>query len=285
MILMTGASGNVGIELARILKSRGVRFRAMVRSPAAAKQLDVLAHAELVTGDFNDSVTVARALDGIDRAFLLTPSSEQAEAQQRAFVEVASREGVRHVVKLSQWAADPGSPVRFLRYHAAVEQDLRSSGMAFTFLRPNLFMEGLLALRASIATEGRLFAAAGDARISAVDVRDIAAVAAAALTEPGHEGCTYDITGPEALTHAEMAEHLGQALERRVEFMDVPPDAWRQALLGFGLPVWQADGLVEDYAHYRRGEAAAVASGVQDVTGKAPRSFAEFVRDYARVFS
>jgi uncharacterized protein YbjT (DUF2867 family) len=285
MILITGASGNVGTELARVLKSRGVPFRAMVRSPEVAKRIDILADAELVAGDFNDSATVARALARIERAFLLTPSSEQAEAQQSEFVEVARREGVGHIVKLSQWAADAGSPVRFLRYHAAVEQAVRASGLAYTFLRPNLFMQGLLAYRASIVAEGRFFAAAGDARISAVDVRDIAAVAAAALTEPGHEGRTYDITGPEALTHAEMAERLSDALGRRVEFVDVPPDAMRQALIGFGVPVWQADGLIEDYAHYRRGEASAVASGVQDVTGGAPRSFAEFARDYAQAFS
>ena len=135
---------------------------------------------------------------------------------------------MRHIVKLSQLAADPGSPVRFLRYHAAVEQAIRASGLAYTFLRPNLFMQGLLGFRASIVAEGRFFAAAGDAKISAVDVRDIAAVAAAALTE-GHEGRTYDITGPEALTHAEMAERLSAALGRRVEFVDVPPDAMRQA--------------------------------------------------------
>ena len=285
MILITGATGNVGAELARILKSRGVPFRAMVRSPEAAQKNEALAGAELEAGDFNDPTTIARAMAGIDRAFLLTPSSEQAEAQQTAFVDIARREGVRHVVKLSQWAADPDSPVRFLRYHAAVEQALRASGLAYTFLRPNLFMQGLLAFRGSIVAEGKFYAAAGDAKISAVDVRDIAAVAAAVLTREGHEGRTYSITGPEALTHSQMATYLAEALGRPVEFVDVSPDAMRQALIGFGLPVWQADGLIEDYAHYRRGEASAVASGVQDVTGNPPRSFAEFARDYRPALS
>jgi uncharacterized protein YbjT (DUF2867 family) len=285
MILIAGASGNVGTELAGILTARGVPFRAMVRSPEAAEKIEALAGAEIVAGDFNDPATIARAVTGIDRAFLLTPSSEQAEAQQSAFVDVARREGVRHVVKLSQLAADPGSPVRFLRYHAAVEHAIRASGMAYTFLRPNLFMQGLLGFRASIIAEGRFFAAAGDAKISAIDVRDIAAVAAAALTDVGHEGRVYDITGPEALTHADMAERLSDALGRRIEFVDIAPDAMREALIGAGFPAWQADGLIEDYAHYRRGEASAVASGVQDATGKAPRTFADFARDYAPAFS
>jgi len=285
LILITGASGNVGAELAKVLTARGVPFRAMVRSPESARKIAALADAEVVAGDFDDPATVARAVTGVDRAFLLTPSSEQAEAQQTDFVSMARGEGVGQIVKLSQLAADAGSPVRFLRYHAAVEQAIRASGMAYTFLRPNLFMQGLLGFRASIVADGRFFAAAGDARISAVDVRDIAAVAAAALTEDGHEGRTYDVTGPESLTHAEMAERLSDALGRRVEFVNVSPEAMREALIGFGFPTWQADGLIEDYAHYRRGEAAAVASGVQDATGKAPRTFAEFARDYAPAFS
>jgi uncharacterized protein YbjT (DUF2867 family) len=121
---------------------------------------------------------------GVDRAFLLTNSSEQAEDQQSAFVAVAQSAGVKHIVKLSQWAADKDSPVRFLRYHAAVERIIKESGLAFTFLRPNLFMQGLLAFRETIVGQGKFFAAAGDTKISAVDVRDIAAVATAALT-PG----------------------------------------------------------------------------------------------------
>jgi len=110
-------------------------------------------------------------------------------------------------------------------------------------------------------------------------------VAAAALTEPGHEGRIYDLTGPEALTHAEMAAHLSYAVGRRITFIDVPPEAMQTALLDVGLPLWQAEGLIEDYAHYRRGEASAIASGVRNASGTPPRPFATFARDYARAFS
>ena len=156
--------------------------------------------------------------------------------------------------------------------------------MTFTNLRPNLFMQGLLAFRSSIGSEGKFFAAIGEARVSVVDVRDIAAVAAAALTEREHEGKTYDITGPEALTHTEMAKHLSDALERQVTFVDIPESAMREALIGFEVPQWQADGLIEDYAHYRRGEAATISTAVQEVTGTRARSFATFARDYKPAF-
>ncbi|MBV8452723.1 MAG: SDR family oxidoreductase [Deltaproteobacteria bacterium] len=285
MILIAGATGSNGSELARLLSSRGIRVRAMVRSRESAKSIAALPGVELVLADFDDQGTVERALDGIEKAFLVTNSSERAEAQQRAFIETAGRAGLKHIVKLSQFAASENSPVRFLRYHAAVERAIVEAGITYTFLRPNLFMQGLLAFRASIIADGKFFAAAGDATVSVVDVRDNAAAAAAALTEPGHEGRIYDLTGPQVLTHTEMAAYLSAAIGRSITFINVSSDAMREALLRVGLPPWQVDGLVEDYAHYRRGEASAVTSGVLDATGQPPRTFAAFARDYASEFS
>ena len=221
---------------------------------------------------------------GIDRAFLLTNSSEQAEAQQLAFVAAAKRNGVGHIVKQSQLHADSQSPVRFLRYHAVVEQAIRDAGIGFTFLRANLFMQALLAFRDSIISQGKIFAPAGDAAVSVVDTRDLAAAAAAALTQPGHEGKIYALTGPEALSHQEMARRMAVVLGRPVQFIDVPPEAMLGAVLGMGFPAWQAEGLIEDYAHYARGEAAGMASGVEEATGQKARGFDAFLRDYADRF-
>ena len=284
MILVTGATGNNGTEILKRLPTGDVQVRAMVRNPERASAI-ASPHVEVVEGDFDRPATLLSALAGVERAFLLTPSSERAQAQQLAFVDAARQSGVAHVVKLSQFAADANAPDRFRRYHGVVEAALRASGLAYTILRPNLYMQGLLNFGSIIATQNAFYAAAGDAKVSMVDVRDIADVAVAALTQPGHEGKIYELTGPQALTHAEMAEGLSEALRRQVSFVDIPPEAMRDALLGFGIPEWQGDGLVEDYEHYRRGEAEAVTSGVQDAIGKAPRSFEEFARDYASMFS
>jgi uncharacterized protein YbjT (DUF2867 family) len=221
----------------------------------------------------------------VTRAYLVTPSSAAAEGQQVQFVELADQAGVQQIVLLSQLAADENSPVRFLRYHAVVERRIRELGLGFTFLRPNLYMQGLLAFRASIANDDAFFAPIGDAQVSAVDVRDIAVVAAEALTEPRHLGQTYDITGPDALTHTDIAEALSRALGRTITFADVPPPAFAGPLAEYGMPQWQVDGLLEDYEHYRRGEAAAVSSAVPDVTGKPPRDIKMFAQDYASAFS
>jgi len=284
-ILITGATGNVGGELVKQLSTRKVPFRAMIRSTKDATALSEVEGAEIVVGDFDDPESLAGALQHMKRVFLLTNSSERAETQQSTFVEAARRADVKHIVKLSQWAASTDSPVRFLRYHAAVERKIEDSGMVYTFLRPNLFMQGLLAFRETIIGQGKFFAAIGAAKISAIDVRDIGAAAAAVLAEEGHQERTYNLTGPEALSHGEMAEKLSGVLGRPIEFVDVPPGVMRAALIGAGLHVWQADGVIEDYAHYSRGEAAEVAGGVQDATGKPPRSFEDFASDYAQGFS
>lgn len=284
-ILVTGATGNIGGELVKQLTAHKVPFRAMVRHVKDVEALSQIEGVEAVIGDFDDENTVTDALQGIERAFLLTPSTERAETQQKTFVDLASRAGVKHLVKQSQWAADANSPVRFLRYHAAVEEKIQESGLAYTFLRPNLFMQGLLGFRDTIIQQDKFFAAVGEAKISVVDTRDIAAVAAAALTDEGHTGKTYNLTGPKALSHAEMAEKLSTALVRPIEFVDVLPEAMHDTLLQVGFPVWQADGLIEDYAHYTRGEAAVVTDDIEEATGEAPRFFEVFARDYASAFA
>ena len=211
----------------------------------------------------------------------MTNSSERSETQQLRFVEAGRAAGLRHIVYLSQLRATKDSPVRFLHYHAVVEEAISASGMTFTNLRPNLYMQGLLGFRSSIISEGRFFAPSGDACVSIVDVRDIAA----ALTASGHEGKTYDVTGPEALTHAEMASQLSETLGRRISFVDVSEAAMRDALLSLGMPEWQVDGLIEDYAHYRRGVASGISAAVEDVTSFRPRSFLAFTGDYKQAFS
>ena len=187
-------------------------------------------------------------------------------------------------MKLSQLHADTHAPGRFLRYHAAVEAAVQASGLTFTFLRPNLYTQGLLNFRQSIQEQSAFFAAAGDARISAVDVRDLADVAVAALTTTQHDNRIYALTGPEALTFTEMAHQLSRAISRTITFVDVPPASMRAALADLGFSTRQADGLLEEFAMYRRGEAAGVEPGVCEALGRSPRAFDAFARDYAPLF-
>ena len=283
MILVTGATGNIGAELVKRLAAGKQPVRALVHSRAHAQAI-ALPGVEFVESDFAKPETFQSALDNVDRLFLLIPSSSDVEQQQRNFVDAAKRAKVRHLVKLSQFAADERALGRFQRYHGAIEKLILKSGMAYTFLRPNLFMQGLLQFRPTISAQGAFYAPAGTARVSVVDVRDIAAVAAKTLTESGHEGKTYDITGPEALTHSAMADQLSRALGKPIQYVDIPPQAMREALLSFGMPSWQADGIVEDYDHYRLGKASVLSSVVRELTGREATSFSRFAKDYANSF-
>jgi uncharacterized protein YbjT (DUF2867 family) len=185
IVLVTGATGTTGSVLLRLLEAKGVAVRAMLRREGDVSRLGPTTATPLAA-DFDDVASLQAALSGVQSAYLVTRSSPEAGAQQVRFAEVAAEAGVVHLVKLSQFAADESSPVRYLRYHAAVERRIRVLGIGYTFLLANLFFQGFPAFRTAIAKEGRFFAPIGDARVSAVDVRDIAAVAAATLTEPGH---------------------------------------------------------------------------------------------------
>lgn len=282
-VLLTGATGMIGRLLVDELVDRDVRFAVMVRSSSDDSPFQGRAGIRVVRGDFDDPTSLEQALSGVDRAFLLTNSSERTEQQQLAFVRAAASAGVGHVVKLSQLHAASDANVRFLRYHAAVESAIREAGLGFTFVRPNLIMQAYLAFAPLIAAGG--FAAPiGNAAVSVADARDIAAVCATALTQDGHEGRTYDVTGPEAISHQNLADALARAAGHDVRFESVSGEDFAGTLERFGMPTWQAAGLVEDYAHYERGEAAGVSSDVEDVTGHGAIGIDAFARDHSEQF-
>ncbi|WP_022698248.1 SDR family oxidoreductase [Euryhalocaulis caribicus] len=283
MILITGATGTNGSLIAERFAAAGIPARHMVRDSDGVA-LPTYPGSELVEADFDDPASLAGALKGVTAAFLVTPSSAEAEARQQRFVDAAEKAGLPHLVKLSQFAADEGSPVRFLRYHAAVEARIRERLPSWTLLRPNLYMQGLLGFAGMIA-EGTLPGAAGSARVSLIDVRDIADVAVAALTEPAkHHGQTYTLTGPAAPTHDEIASELSRVVGTQVKYTDMPPEALAEAAKAMGMDLWQADGLAEDYAHYVRGEAAEVTGTVAAVTGHAARDLRAFLTDHGGAF-
>src|SRR5215216_1883836 len=236
MILITGATGTTGREIVAELRRVGAAgVRALVRDPARASFVRE-AGFETVAGDFERPETLGAALEGVERALLLTPPSPQTFEQQRAFIEAARRAGVRHVVKLSAFGADADAPEGFGRWHGQAEDFLKSSGLAWTMLRPNFFMQNLLGQARQIAATGSIFQPVGDARASFIDARDIAAVAARALTEEGHEEQTYTLTGPEALSYHDVAAKLSEAAGRSVTYVPISSEQFRAGALGAGLP-------------------------------------------------
>jgi len=284
MIVVTGATGNAGSEVVRALTAQGSRVRAFVRDPGKAR--DKLGElVELAVGDLADPGSVRAALEGADALLLSCADDPRRVGWETAAIDAAAAAGVRRIVKLSAATAEPGSPVAFWDWHGQVEQYLRASGTGWAILRANWYMSNLLAAASRVAAEGRLYAPAGEAQIAMIDPRDVGATAAAVLSSPGHEGQTYLLTGPRAITYAQVAAGLSAATASRVEFVDVPGDAARQAMIDDGMPGFVADQIVAMFAMLRQGVAAHVSPAVGTLTGSAPRDFATFARDHARLFA
>ncbi len=284
MILLTGGTGTAGSEISKALERMEVHHRSLVRDRAKAAA-SAGEYVELVEADLSRPETLAAALDGVEKALLLTAASPEAPQQERDFIREAKRAGVRYVVKFSAYGASLNAPHFFGRQHGQGERELEDSGLAFTMLRPNGFFQNFLGSAASIQSRSAFHAPAGGMKYSAVDVRDIAAVAAHVLTEPGHQWQRYTITGPEALSHTEIAERFSQVLGRTIRYLDVPEDAAQDWLLAAGMPAWTAEKLVDLYRYYRSGAAAEVTNHVERVGRKAPIAFQQFVRDRAAAFA
>lgn len=284
MILVTGATGTTGFELVQLLVEKDVAFRALARSEEKAAPFQKVG-VEVAIGDFDDPASLDAALQGVEKAYLCSPASPQQVEQQGNFVEAAKRADVQHLVKVSALGAADDSPFSLGRWHAVTERQIEESGMPFTILRPHSFMQNLLASMPTIVDEGVIYAPMGDGRIPMIDARDIAAVAAAVLTEPGHEGETYLLTGPEALSYKEVADKLSDAIGREVMYVDIPPDVARAGIISNGLPEWLADDLIGLYDMFSANEAAEVDPAVEQITGRPGRTIDEFARDYAGFFA
>jgi uncharacterized protein YbjT (DUF2867 family) len=224
------------------------------------------------------------ALEGVERALLLTPPTPDTVSQQREFIVAAAGAGVRHVVKLSAVGADADAPEGFGKWHGQSENLLKTSGLKWTMLRPNFFMQNLLGQARQIAATGGIYQPVGDARASFIDARDIAAVAARTLTEEGHGDQTYALTGPEALSYQDVAAKLSEATGRTISYVPVSPEQFRAGALGAGLPEWLVSALERLNELFASGAAAAVTDDVRRVGRKEPTTFDEFARDNAEAF-
>lgn len=284
MILVTGATETVGGEVARQLVARGVPVRALVQDDARAPELE-LPGVELVPGDLTDPAALDRSFLDVDGFFLASnPALEQAELERNA-IAAAQRAGVQHVVKLSAIGAGPESPVQTLRLHAAVEEELRRAELDWTILQPNFFMQNVLDSAQTIMERGEIHAPAGGGKASLVDARDVAAVAAEVLVSHDHLERTLVLTGPEPLSHSEVADRLANVLERSITYVPVPADTAREEMLDAGMPIWLADDFVTLFSViYAYGYASPVTSTVEEVTGEPPRTFATFAMEHAGAF-
>jgi NAD(P)H dehydrogenase (quinone) len=272
VIGVTGSTGQLGSRVARRLAASGVPQRLIVRDPARAPEL---AGAEVAQAAYGESAALLDALDGVTTLLLLS-ATESADrvSLHTATVDAAVAAGVRRIVYTSFVGASPAATFTFARDHWHTEKHLRGTGVDFTFLRDNLYLDFVPGF---VGEDGVIRGPAGDGRVAAVARDDVAEVAAAVLVDESHSGKTYDLTGPSAFTLNEAAGLLSEAWGRSVRYEAETLDEAYRSREGFGAPPWEVAGWVTSYAAIASGELSKVSSAVQDVTGHPPTGLAEYL--------
>jgi uncharacterized protein YbjT (DUF2867 family) len=281
MILVTGASGSVGREVLAEVARTGAKHRAMYRSQAEASKAP--AGTPTVVADFADRTSMAAALRGVESVYLVCSPVPELVQLESNVVEASEAAGVRRIVLNSALGAgDYGKS--FPAWHRKVEDRLKATKMAHCILRPNSFMQNVLAYYApSIRAQGAFYGAMGKARVSFLDVRDIAAVAAKAL-HGGHDGKTYELNGPEALTYPELADKIARHAGIPAKYVDIPVAEQRKAMLEQGLPEWQATALLELQQYYTNGKGGTVDGVLEGLLGRRPVTMDQFLKEFAAEF-
>ncbi len=251
MILITGASGSVGKAVLQEAIRKESKVRGMFRSKAEAAKAP--SGCEAVLADYADKESLRKALDGVDSVYVVcSPIPQLVELENNMLAACKDCE-VKHVVLNSALGAGD-YPKSFPGWHRKVEDKLKAMGMSYTILRPNGFLQNIVAYNApSIRAQGAFYAAMGDAKVSYLDVGDIAVVAVKALRGGAHAGKTYELNGPEAISNEELAKRISKVTGRMVNYVDIPESAQREAMLGMGMPEWQVTALLELQQYYKQG--------------------------------
>ena len=289
MLLLTGVTGKTGGASAQALLKmallkKGVPLRAIVRNPEKAAALKD-AGVDLVIGDVTDRVVLEKAMTGVEKALMIMPNGEKQLDLEKQFIDVAKRSGVKHLIKMSsiEAVADAKSPIP--KIHYASEQYLQKSGLAWTMIKPNFFMQNFLGSAGSIKEKGQFFLPMGEGKTVMVDTRDIGGVVAVVMTSPGHEGKAYEVTGPEVLSFADAAVRFSTALGRKIEYVHVPMPAYRVTLSRFLTNEWHLNAVCALFQEIADGHVLHTTDSVRSLTGKAPVSLEQFVRDHKAAFT
>jgi (4-alkanoyl-5-oxo-2,5-dihydrofuran-3-yl)methyl phosphate reductase len=278
MILVTGATGNIGKELVPQILASDKPLRVLVRDPQRAAHLDP--RAERFVGDLNKPESLVPALENVERVFLLTFETQQ----DKNIIAAAKFMGVQQIVKLSTLEANQPH-LKVGRWHREREELIESSGLEWTFLRPGMFMSNTIEWWSeTIKKQAAVYFPGGKGRAAPVDPRDVAAVAACTLTEPAHTEKIYELTGPELLSIGDMAQVMGRVLGKRIKYINVPLIAAKVQMRLSGIDRELVGALLELAIELRKDRAAQRTETVEGITGRPSRSFEAWCREHIQAF-
>jgi uncharacterized protein YbjT (DUF2867 family) len=282
MMLITGASGSVGKAVLQEASRKDSKIRAMYRSKGEAAKAP--SGCETVLADYSDAQSLRKAMDGVSSVYVVCSPIPQLVELESNVLNACKESGVKHVVLNSAMGAGNYGK-SFPSWHRKVEDKLKITGMSYTILRPNGFLQNIVAYNApSIRTQGAFYAAMGDAKVSYLDVGDIAVAAVKALQGGAHAGKTYELNGPEAISNQELAKRISKATGRTVNFVDIPESAQREAMLGMGMPEWQVTALLELQQYYKQGGGAKTDELLKSLIEREPVTLDQYLVANAREF-
>jgi uncharacterized protein YbjT (DUF2867 family) len=281
-VLVTGATGNIGIPLIRTLSDFGTQVRAGIHSRDKAELVE-LPGVDTVVIDFMNPQTIKQALRGVDRVFLLTPYVPEMADMVRNVVEQCKIADVRHIVRSSVMRAEH-EEIMITKLHRQAEKIIEESRIPYTHIRPNSFMENFKEHAKTIKRQGEFYSMGGGGHVSFVDVRDIASIAARVLIEGGYENHGYTVTGAEALSHYQVADIFSKVLGRKITYQEISEDQARQKMREQNISEWYIDSLIEWYRLEMDDKVSDVTPMVKQIAKKEPATFEEFVIDYGQLF-
>jgi uncharacterized protein YbjT (DUF2867 family) len=282
-VFVTGATGTTGSATVNALRAAGVDVIAGVHSPEKSGPLKELG-AVIKQLNYADAAGMTAAMRGADRLFLVTPVTEQTENLTASIVEAARAAGVAHIAKLSGLDVDSKPGFTLGHWHRAAERVIEASGLDWTFLRANAFMQNFFGSTESIKGQGTYYSPFGSTPVNFIDARDIGEAAAKVLSSDGHAGRIYNLTGPKGITNAEVAQLFTEATGRTITCIYIGVEQLRQGLIGYGMPEVEAGATAELLGVMATGTAGYTSPDVERLLGHAPRGFAQFLKDYGGAF-
>jgi len=280
-VLVTGATGNTGSLLVPALLRAGIDVRIFVRDEAKAEPLKDLG-AEVVTGDLDQPETISPAVKNIDKIYLLTWNGETQLQQAKNVINAAKDAGNPHLIRHSMWGPENS---RIIKQGYEIDEIIKSSGLPWTILKPTFYMQNTMMAAQTISSDGVIYWDMKDGKLGMIDVRDIADSAFTTITGDGHEGKSYILTGPEAISFNDVAKTFSKVLDKEIKYVNVPGEVSLQAMVGMGVPEWIAKGYLELSEGFSENFANSTTKNVEILAGHPARSFDQFVKDFAQVFS
>ena len=283
MILLTGATGKTGSATAKALNEKGITFRALIRNEEKRGDIESLG-GEVVIGSIENKEAVDQSMVDVETALILLPNSENQLSLEKQLVDSAKQAGAKRVVKMSSIEATPDATSPIPKLHLESEEYIKQSGLSWTMIKPNFYMQNLLASAGTIKDQGKIFLPMGEGKTGMIDTTDVGKVLAKVISEDGHESMNHEITGPEILSFNEVAEIFSKGLDKQVDYVDVPLAAYKETLGQFLTNQWHLDAVIDLFKGIADGGIEEKTDTYSELMGESPKSLSEFISENSFIF-